>query len=137
MMNAATIEDVRRAFEHLRDEVTNAGILPDGELRLREGSRKYGYAWRIVWTNRTPTDHAGRGAESSPPSPVPSFIGMTKQEAFDTLINARWSVFELARTCEETARSIAALTPQQFETFRVLIADGTPQREAVQLAAHL
>lgn len=134
-MEPTTIADVRRVFALLEEDAKKAGLLPDGRLQLEEGSAAYGRAWRLVWTDREPTEHAGRGAHFRPPRPLEDFLGTTKREAYESLIRMRGEIWDRERARKETAELLASLTAQELETFRVLLADGGLTIEEAAAAA--
>jgi hypothetical protein len=123
-METTTIADVRRVFSLLEADAKAAGLLPDGRLHLEEGSATYGRAWRLVWTDREPTKHSGRGAHFRPPRPLEDFLGSTKREAYEALVNMRGQLADRERARREAAELVASLTGSQLQTFRVLLADG-------------
>jgi hypothetical protein len=89
-----TIEHLRLAVERLSEEL---GV----KLHLQEGSKTYGRAYRLY------TMQEGSSAHYNPPYQIRDYLGMTRQEAYDTL----WSLIHGVQSGKEfsTVMRIEAL----------------------------
>lgn len=98
-MEQVTIEQVRGVFARFAEACTRYGLVADGRvLRLAEGSKLYGNAFRVYETG-TDRTVPGWSAHHSP-TVGSDFLGMTKREAYDALVTRARCVEDMGRELE-------------------------------------
>ena len=94
-MTTPTITNVRAAFERYV-ELTKE-FVPEGfVLGLAEGSKTYGNAYRLFMTGERAEDGSYPNGSGHWGPPIgPDFLGMTKTEAFNTLVTINRTIMDL------------------------------------------
>lgn len=105
MTDRITNRDLSIMLERYKRALDTLGItLADGErLRMQEGSKTYGIAFRL-YTTGVPGVHGEGGTGHGRPPVGDDFLGMTKREAYDTLAERCRTMEDVAYARERLAR---------------------------------